>query len=106
MLSENTCPVISDIYDCLSGHILATGKKDPLYIADLFNGVVVKFDPNKNRVNGFILIGPLMYKRSGRCWRSVVPHNYGLLRQRVRTGLCFICVFLYITVVDRPRSFN
>ena len=56
VLNGNSYPVVAAIKDC-SGHLSEGGKKDALFIADVFTKLLLDFDREKNRVDIFYFDG-------------------------------------------------
>ena len=54
VLNGNSYSVVPAIRDC-TGHLSKAGKKDALFIADVFSGLLLDFDAEKNRVDIHIL---------------------------------------------------
>ena len=54
VLNGNPYPVVAAIKDC-TDHLSKTGKKNSLFIADVFSGLLLDFDAEKNRVDIHIL---------------------------------------------------
>ena len=71
-LNGNTHPVVAAICDC-SNHFLRAGKKDALFILDVFGAVLIDFEPDKNETDIFMLMGRPTYKWPERCLRLISP---------------------------------
>ena len=63
VLNGNSYPVVAAIKDC-TGHLSQAGKKDALFIADVFTKLLLEFDAEKKNVWTFsILTVRLMSRR-------------------------------------------
>ena len=56
VLNGNSCLVVTAIKDC-TGQLFQAGKKDALFIADVFTKLLLEFDAEKNRVDIFYFDG-------------------------------------------------
>ena len=59
-------PFVTAIRDCTE-HISKAGKKDAVFISNIFMGVVSKYDENSNRVDLFYFDGASNVKKGGAC---------------------------------------
>ena len=51
-LYSNGYPVVGITCDCM-GHLTQGDRNDVMYIANIFNGVVEEYDPDKNHTDIF-----------------------------------------------------
>ena len=65
VLNGNSYPVVAAIKDC-TGHLSQAGKKDALFIADVFTKLLLEFDAEKNRVDVFYFDGPSNVQKAGK----------------------------------------
>ena len=56
VLNGNSYPVVAAIKDC-TGHLSQAGKKNALFIADVFTKLLLEFDAEKNRMDIFYFDG-------------------------------------------------
>ena len=64
LLSGNSYLVVAAIKDCTE-HLSQAGKKDALFIADVFTKLLLRFDAEKNRVNIFYFDGTSNVQKAG-----------------------------------------
>ena len=57
-------PVVVAIKDC-TGHLSKDGKKDALFIANIFSGLFLDFDVGKNRADIFYFDGASNVQKAG-----------------------------------------
>ena len=64
MLNGNSYPAVAAIKDC-TGHLSQAGKKDALFIADVFSKLLLEFDAETNRVEIFYFDGASNVQKAG-----------------------------------------
>ena len=64
VLNGNSYLVVAAIKDC-TGHLSKAGKKDALFIADVFSGLLLNFNAEKNRVDIFYFNGASNMQKAG-----------------------------------------
>jgi hypothetical protein len=72
VLNGNSYPVVAAIRDC-TGHRADGGKKDTLYITNLFNVIVVEYDPDKSCTDIFYFDSASNVQKAGVSWRFITP---------------------------------
>ena len=76
VLNGNSCPVVAAIKDC-AGHLSQAGKKDTLFIADVFTKLLLEFDAEKNRVDIFYFDGASNVQKAGEVLGVTFPRTVG-----------------------------
>ena len=115
VLNSNLYPVVTAIGDC-TGHLSKDGKKDALFIAGVFSGLLLDFDAEANCVDIFYFDGALNVQKAGavveaRFPRTVTYHGgkhsvalwFSDLAKIPEIKVCFLFMFQFIFVPALTR---
>ena len=76
-LCADSPPTCVAIEDC-SGHMSAGGRKDARYIAELMEGIIQPYDPDKSRSTLFWFDGASNVQKAGKILEAKFPRSYTL----------------------------
>ena len=74
-VSGSTPPLTIGIVDC-TGHMAAGGKKDAMYIADIFEDKVEEYDPNHTLTDVFFFDGASNVQKAGEVLMAKYPRTF------------------------------
>ena len=99
VLDGNSYPVVAAIKDC-TGHLSQAGKKDTLFIADVFTKLLLEFDAEKHRVDIFYFDGVSNVQKAG----EVLGVKFPQTAQRTTMGsTSWLFGFLILPKFRRSR---
>ena len=74
-MSGSTPPLTVGIVDCTK-HMAAGGKKDAMYIADIFEDKVEEYDPNHSLTDLFYFDGASNVQKAGQVLMAKYPRTF------------------------------